>query len=104
MSDRLWTPEGTKVTPDKRKWDGGTFFDDELGSLDDRQKAIKKEYDRMVDHLRKRPDHTVYVGDTETRDKMRQVFNHMFNTKVLNYRPDIRIDYGVRTGALRIDE
>lgn len=104
MGDRLWTPEDARVQPDERKWDGGTYFDDEMGLEIDKTQAIQIEYDRMIDHLRQRPDHTVYVGSAEDRGKLREVFNHMFSQNVLNYHPNIRIEYGVPDGQIRIAE
>ena len=104
MAEELWTPPGAKVAPDKAKWDGGSYFDDELEDKSKHQAELKKEYDRMVEHLQQRPDHTVYVGDTKTRTELRAVFNHMYQQNILSYHPNIRIDYGVREGAIRITE
>lgn len=113
--EKLWTPgqeEGTvevthaprRVKPTEQKFDGGTYFDDELDTEASREAKLQVEYLKMVDHLRKRPDHTVYVGSAEERGKMRQVFNHMFTTKVIDYHPNIRIEYGVPDGQIRIAE
>jgi len=100
MSEPLWTPG--HVAPSERKFDGGSHFDDELETTANKQKVIQAEYNTMVEHLQQRPDHKVYVSSTEERAKMRAVFNHMFNEGVLTHRPDIRIEYGVADGAIRI--
>jgi hypothetical protein len=98
--NQLWTPG--HVAPTKRKTDGGSHFDDELETTSHREKTIQSEYDTMVEHLNQRPDHKVYVGSSEERAKMREVFNHMFAHKVILRHPDIRIEYGVADGAIRI--
>ena len=98
--NELWTPG--HVAPTERNDEGGSHFDDELETTANKQKVIQAEYNTMVDHLNKRPDHKVYVSSTEERAKMRSVFNHMFNQKVISHRPDIRIEYGVADGAIRI--
>ena len=96
----LWTPG--HVAPTERKYEGGSHFDDELETTAHRKKTIQSEYNTMVEHLNQRPDHKVYVGGTQEREELRQVFNHMVSQKVLNRHPDIRIEYGVESGAIRI--
>lgn len=90
--------------PTERKKDGGTHFDDELQTVDANRKALQAMYVEMVEHLRQRPDHTVFVASAEERDKMRAVFNHMFREKVIRHHPTIKIDYGVPDGTIRILE
>lgn len=102
MSDQLWTPP--RVAPTERKTEGGSHFDDEMMLERDRALMVQLDYERLVDHLRQRPDHTVYVGSAEERGKLREVFNHMFRNDVINYHPNIRIEYGVPTGSIRIAE
>ena len=98
--EELWTPG--HVAPTERKSDGGSHFDDELETTEHARKTTQSEYKVMVEHLQQRPDTKVYVGSTEDRSKMREVFNHMFNEGILTHRPDIRIEYGVVEGAIRI--
>ena len=98
--NELWTPG--HVAPTERKSDGGSHFDDELETTAGKQAAVQREYRQMVEHLQQRPDHKVYVSGTEERAKMRQVFNHMFTEGILTHHPDIRIEYGVADGAVRI--
>ena len=100
--DKLWTPPGAKVAPTEGKKDGGSYFDDELETVASKEAAVKREYDSMVEHLNQRPDHKVYVGGTRERSELREVFNHMFSVGVINRHPDIRIEYGVAEGAIRI--
>ena len=99
--EELWTPN-KHVRPTERKDEGGSYFDDELETTTHRDKTVQSEYKVMVEHLQQRPDHKVYVGSTEDRAKMRSVFNHMFSEGVLAHHPDIRIEYGVAEGAIRI--
>ena len=101
---RLWTPPNATVQPTERKWDGGSQFDDELIFITDKDKDLAKEGARLVDHLQQRPDHTVYVGSVESRDELRSVFNLWYQSGALNYHPDIKIDYGVVDGSIRIGE
>ena len=96
----LWTPG--HVAPTERKDEGGSHFDDELETTANAEKTIQSEYKVMVEHLNQRPDHKVYVGGTKEREELRQVFNHMVAQKVISRHPDIRIEYGVATGAIRI--
>ena len=98
--EELWTPG--HVAPTEQKRDGGSHFDDELETRDHRDKTVESEYRDMVEHLNQRPDHKVYVGGTKEREELRQVFNHMFKEGVISRHPDIRIEYGVETGAIRI--
>ena len=105
--DDLWTPYETterKVRPTERKDEGGSYFDDELGSEQMRAAEYAKQTKELLEHLNQRPDHVVYVGDSETRAQLRTVFNHWHKMGALPYHPNIRIDYGVPEGAIRIDE
>ena len=102
MAEELWTPG--HVAPTERKRDGGSHFDDELETTANKQKVVQAEYKDMVAHLNQRPDHKVYVGGTKEREELRQVFNHMFKVGVISRHPDIRIEYGVPDGQIRIAE
>ena len=111
----LWTPGQAKdvvevhqaervVLPNERKHEGGSHFDDELDLESKRMADLQAEGRRLVDHLRERPDHIVYVASIEDRDNMRAVFNFWFNAGILTHHPSIKIDYGVADGAIRITE
>jgi hypothetical protein len=105
--DDLWTPtqqHARRVRPDSRKAEGGSIFDDELGTEAEAAKAYAHSVEELLIHLNQRPDHVVYVGSDEERGKMRQVFNHWKKKGVLLRNPNIRIDYGVAEGALRVGE
>ena len=102
MDDRLWTPQ--KVLPDQRHKEGGSYFDDQMEDSTDKDARVRKEALRLLDHLQKRPDHTVYVASSDDRDKMRQVFNSWYMNKLLSHHPNIRIEYGVADGAIRVAE
>ena len=105
--DDLWIPTQTharRVRPDVRKDEGGSFFDDELGTEEAAAKAYGAAVADLLTHLNQRPDHTVYVGSDEERGKMRTVFNHWFNSGALSHHPNIRIDYGVPDGAIRVGD
>lgn len=108
MTDRLWIPPSARRLPDAGKHakggDAGTYFDDELGSEEAHRKALQAMYAEMTQHLIARPDHVVYVGSSDDRHKMRQVFNHMFNEGVIGHHPTIKIDYGVPDGTIRVME
>ena len=102
MDDRLWTPQ--KVMPDQRHKEGGSMFDDQMEDTTVMQKRIVEEAARLLDHLQKRPDHTVYVSSADERGKMRMVFNEWFKSGALTHHPNIRIEYGVADGAIRVAE
>ena len=99
----LWTPP-RKVTPDKRHAEGGSMFDDQMENVMDVKKRVAQDMARLVDHLQQRPDHTVYVGGAEDRMKLRAVFNSWYMNGMLNHHPNIRIEYGVPDGAIRVAE
>jgi len=99
---RLWTPP--KVLPTERKRDGGSYFDDEMSDTEVERKQFLDMATDMVEHIRQRPDHTIYVGGVEDRTKMRQVLNHFYTKGLITTRPRIKIDYGVPDGTIRIDE
>ncbi len=100
--EKLWTPH--KVMPTERKKEGGSHFDDEMVDSAMAKMEFATEVERLIDHLRKRPDHKVYVSSADERAKMREVFNLWFKNGTLDYHPDIRIEYGVRDGSIRIAE
>ena len=105
--DDLWTPTQTharRVRPDARKVEGGSFFDDELGTAEAEAKAYGAAVADLLTHLNQRPDHIVYVGSDEERGKMRVVFNSWKREGVLMHNPNIRIDYGVADGAIRVGD
>ena len=99
----LWTPE-RKEMPKTRKREGGSHFDDELMSEAEVGKAYADEVKHLLEHLNERPDHKVYVGSTKDRANMREVFNWWVREGALARNPDIRIDYGVADGAIRVGE
>jgi hypothetical protein len=99
---QLWTPE--RVMPTERHKDGGSFFDDETDSTADKEKEIFADLERLMDHINKRPDHTVYVGSMESRGQLREVFNWWFQQGVITHHPNIRIEYGVVEGSIRVAE
>lgn len=105
--EKLWTPyEGhaRRVRPQERNSDGGSIFDDELGTQEDHDKQLAKQAKDLMIHLAQRPDHTVYVGSAEERDQLRQVFNWWHREGALEHHPNIRIEYGVPTGNIRVGE
>ena len=105
--DKLWTPtqeHQRRVRPDARKAEGGSVFDDELMTEEAAAKLYAHSVQELLIHLNQRPDHTVYVGTAEERGKMREVFNLWFKQGALLHHPDIRIDYGVAEGALRVGD
>jgi hypothetical protein len=108
--DRLWTPPTTakpyerRALPTVRKKEGGSLFDDELET----EAAVAKRYaddvKELLVHLNQRPDHEVYVGSAEERGQLREVFNHWKREGALMHNPNIRIDYGVADGAIRVGD
>ena len=107
MTDRLWTPPETfdrRVMPTERKGLGGSYFDDELETEEAVAKRYAEDVKELLVHLNSRPDHTVYVGSDEDRGKMREVFNHWKREGALIHNPNIRIDYGVADGAIRVGD
>jgi hypothetical protein len=90
--------------PNEGKKEGGSYFDDELETAEEANAVMVAEIERLADHLNKRPDHTVYVGSAKDREQLRQVLNHWFKHKVINRHPNIRIDYGVPDGSIRVGE
>jgi hypothetical protein len=105
--DDLWTPTKTGERlerPTTRKIEGGSIFDDELGTEEAAAKTYAHSVQELLTHLNQRPDHVVYVGSDEERTKMRQVFNWWKKEGALLHNPNIRIDYGVAEGAIRVGE
>ena len=94
------TPSGLFV-PGERKKDGGTVFDDELEPV---AKVYAEAIKEMVAHLNERPDHALYVGSAEERTKMREVLNWWMREGHIGHNPNIRIDYGIPEGQIRIGE
>ena len=108
MADRLWTPPATpyerRVMPSVRKKEGGSLFDDELETEEAVAKRYAEDVKDLLIHLNQRPDHTVYVGTTEERTQLREVFNHWHREGALLRHPNIRIDYGVAEGGIRVGD
>ena len=105
--DDLWIPteqKARRVRPNARKLEGGSIFDDELTTEAEVAEAYASATKELLTHLNQRPDHVVYVGSDEERGKMREVFNHWKRQGALLHNPNIRIDYGVPDGALRIGD
>ncbi len=111
----LWTPgratdvvevehKGRKALPTLRKNDGGSYFDDEMLDEEMVAKAYALQVKQLLEHLNARPDHIVYVGSATDRENIRQVFNHWKAKGALGHNPNIRIDYGVADGAIRVGD
>lgn len=111
----LWTPgratdvvevehKPRKSLPDAGKADGGSYFDDEMDDEEFVAKAYALQVKMLLQHLNERPDHVVYVGSTKDRENIRQVFNWWVREGGLRAHPNIRIDYGVADGAIRVGE
>ncbi len=111
----LWTPgQATDIVeveqverhvmPDERKHGGGSYFDDEMDTERQVAAAIALQVKQLIEHLNQRPDHTVYVGGTKDRSNIREVFNWWHREGALLNHPNIRIDYGVPDGAVRVGE
>ena len=94
------TPSGMWL-PGARKRDGGSYFDDELNLA---EKVILEASEDLVKHINERPDHIVYVASAEERDKMRTVFNHWKATGRIGENPNIRIEYALTDGSIRVGE
>jgi len=107
MSEDLWVPTQTtarKVLPSERKDEGGTFFDDELDTQASHDEKFLKDMTELMRHINERPDHTIYVGSDDDRHKLRTVFNAWKRMSLIGHNPNIRIDYGVPDGTIRVDE
>jgi hypothetical protein len=105
--EELWVPTQTherRVRPEARKLEGGSVFDDELGTEQAAARIYAEAVKELLTHLNQRPDHNVYVGSEDERGKMREVFNHWKKQGVLMHNPNIRIDYGVPDGNIRIGD
>ena len=103
----LWTPTEThqrRTMPTVRKKEGGTTFDDELETEAAVAARYANDVKELLIHLNQRPDHDVHVGTPEERDQLRQVFNNWKREGVLMHNPNIRIDYGVAEGAIRVGD
>ena len=103
----LWTPTKTharRAMPTVGKAEGGTTFDDELETEEAVAKRYAEDVKGLLEHLNQRPDHEVYVGSGEERDQLRAVFNHWKQEGALMHNPNIRIDYGVADGAIRVGD
>ncbi len=106
VSKELWTPTQTAerpVKPSARKDEGGTWFDDELETQTAHDNKLRAEMFRLIDHINKRPDHTVYVSCVDERAKMRKVFNMWRKMDFISGVPRIEIDYGIAEGGIRVD-
>ncbi len=90
--------------PTIRKDEGGSYFDDEMMTKEEATEAVRKDMLTLVEHLNQRPDHTVYVSGPKDRVYLRSVFNEWKRQNVIAHNPNIRIDYGVRVGAIRIGD
>ena len=92
------------VAPTEGKKDGGSYFDDEMVTKEEVALAYRRQVEDLLVHLNARPDHVVYVGSTEDRSNIREVFNWWVREGALRSHPNIRIDYGVADGAIRVGE
>ena len=88
----LWLPHVPKR-------DGGTWFDDELEPA---QKALVKATAELVAHINERPDHAVYVSSRTDREKMRRVLDWFAADGMIGRKPEIKIEYGLPDGAVRV--
>jgi hypothetical protein len=104
MTDRLWTPGDAPIAPTTRKAEGGSTFDDEVGTQEQKAAEYAKAVGELLSHLNQRPDHVVYVGSSKDREELREVFNWWNREGALSHNPNIRIDYGVPDGTIRVDE
>lgn len=104
MDDRLWLPPSARVQPTEGKKEGGTHFDDELGTVTDEQSALVKDAMKLIAHLNERPDHSILVGTAQDRSSLREVFNWWKREGLIGHNPNIRIDYGVPEGAIRVGD
>lgn len=102
MND-LWTPAGM-VTPDVRKKDGGSYFDDEMATKAEEYTKYQRESLEMRRQLNARPDHVISVASVEARAEMRKVLNLWREKGEIRHNPKILIDYGIREGEMRIGE
>ena len=111
----LWTPGQAKDVveverkprrdlPQIAKKDGGSYFDDEMMTELEVAAEYAEQVRQLLMHLNERPDHTVYVGSAEERTKMRSVLNWWKREGALGHNPNIRIDYGIAEGAIRVGE
>lgn len=100
MEDRLWTPP--KVAPVVPKPEGGSYFDDELEMTQHHEAEVNKMREDLIQHLNQRPDHAVYVSSIEERKMMREVFNDWKRMGIIAHNPDIKIEYGVEAGNIRL--
>ena len=101
--DKMWLPAGY-VEPETRKVEGGSYFDDEMETKADHSLKFYEEMAVLVDHINKRPDHTVFVGSAESRGQLRAVFNSWREQGTIAQVPTIKIDYGIVEGSIRIEE
>lgn len=99
---KLWTPQ--KVMPTERKREGGSHFDDEMVDTETVRQQVMIDMARLIDHINKRRDHTVYVSGAEEREQLRQVFNSWYMNSMIDHHPNIRIEYGVKQGSIRVAE
>ncbi len=90
--------------PPTAKREGGSQFDDELETAESKEAEVAKGMAEMLGHLQARPDHKIYVSSTGDREKMRAVCNWWFRDGYLKFHPDIKIEYGVPEGSIRIAE
>ncbi len=90
--------------PDKGKAEGGTYFDDELESVAKHREEFNLEMSRLIEHLNQRPDHDILVGSIKDREEMRTVFNAWKRNGVIGHNPNIRIEYGVPDGTIRVGD
>lgn len=101
MESGLWTPMDL---PTAAKREGGSYFDDEMHTKEETATAMRMDVQRLLNHLNTRPDHTVYVASAESRDQLRKVFNWWKREGALGHNPNIRIDYGIVEGAIRVGD
>ncbi len=104
--DKMWTPPSyqPRALPDVRKAEGGSLFDDELPTKASVEMEFATMTRELVSHLNTRPDHVVYVASPEERDQIRKLFNFWKRSGIIGHNPNIRVEYGVSDGHLRVGE
>ncbi len=103
----MWLPQtyNRRVRPTERKHEGGSFFDDELETQASQDELVRIEMMRLIDHLNSRPDHTIYVGSSVERGKLREVLNSWQKNRTIgSHHFTIRLDYGLTEGSIRVGE
>ena len=104
----LWIPQEKlherRVQPTERKTEGGSQFDDELQTEYSYNEKFAEHMQSLIRHINERPDHAILVGSAQDRTKLRSVFNMWRTQHIIGSNPNIRIDYGIPDGTIRIGD